>query len=148
MKIDLRSTNHILGILITVLTTLAIVAAVISGNAVKSLPAGSPQLAVQEYLQLVTDGRNDLASRYFSKDSKCMAEDIDRAYLMQSFQVSLLRVEIYASTATVHVVIEGESSIFSDYSYDEKKTFRLIKESGLWKLTGIPWPLYDCGLKI
>lgn len=33
---------------------------------------------------------------------------------------------------------------FNDY-YTEKHSFRLVKESGSWRIQGIPWPMYSCG---
>jgi hypothetical protein len=30
-------------------------------------------------------------------------------------------------------------------SYSETQTFRLVKEDSGWKITGIPWPTYECG---
>jgi len=37
----------------------------------------------------------------------------------------------------------NQDQLFGDL-YTEKHNFRLARESGNWKILGIPWPLYSC----
>jgi len=139
------SANLYLAIIIVVITILAIVLAMQSRNSVNNFEKGSPQQVFQSYLQSINDGRNDLAAKYFSKLSKCTVEDIDRAYVDRNIEVSLVKTEITQDTAVVHISIHRSSSIFNDNMNDEEQSLRLNRENGLWRLAGIPWPLYNCG---
>jgi len=57
----------------------------------------------------------------------------------------------------LEAVVEGKSEdaeqyfsstssggLFAD-NYIERHNYRLAKESGSWRILGIPWPLYSCG---
>lgn len=141
-----KKPNLYLALLVVVIAVVAVIVAVSSGDSVKKLDSASPQGVVQKYLQHITDGRNDLAADHFSSGSKCTAEDIDRAYVSDSLQISLLKTKIDNETAIVKVSISYQSSVLGDDMTSESKTFRLKLENGQWKISGIPWPLYDCGV--
>lgn len=141
-----KKPNLYLALLVAIIAVVAVIVAVSSGDSVKNLDSASPQGVVQKYLQHITDGRNDLAASHFSSDSKCTAEDIDRAYVSESLQISLLKSEIENETAIVKVSISYQSSVLGDDLSSESKSFRLKLENGEWKISGIPWPLYDCGV--
>lgn len=138
--------NFYLAVLITAVLVTAVIAAIFSGNSAKTLSPGSPEKTVQEYLQALTDGRNDLAVKRLSKNSSCTVEDIDRVYIWSSPQITLLKSEITGNSAIVQVSIEHRTNIFMDSGImNEQPNYRLIKEKSQWKISGIPWPLYDCG---
>ena len=135
-----------LAILVALIAVIAVIVAVSSGDSVKTLDSGSPQGVVQKYLKHITEGRNDLAADLFSSESTCTAEDIDLAYVSDSLQISLLKSEIDQDTAIVKVSISYQSSVLGDDMSSESKTFRLKRENNQWRISGIPWPLYDCGV--
>ncbi len=137
--------NFYLAIIVVAITVLAIVVATNSKNTVNNFESGSPQRVLQAYLQAMNDGRNDLAANYFSKSSKCTVEDVDRANLNKNIQISLVKTDVTQNTAVVHISIQWDTSIFNDSMNDEDQSIRLVKEDGLWRLAGIPWPLYNCG---
>lgn len=141
-----RSVNFYLTVLITVILAIAIIAAIFSGNSARTLNPGSPEKIVQEYLQSLTDRHNDLAAKQLSKESSCTVSDIDSAYIWPSAQITLLKSEVTGNSAIVRVSIQRETDTFMDSGIlDEQPAYRLIKEQGQWRITGIPWPLYDCG---
>ena len=141
-----KSVNFYLTVLIAVALAIAVIAAIFSGNSARTLNPGSPEKIVQEYLQSLTDGRNDLAAKRLSKNSSCEVEDIDRAYIWPSAQITLLKSEVTGNSAIVRVSVQRKTDTFMDSGIlDEQPTYRLIKEQGQWRITGIPWPLYDCG---
>jgi hypothetical protein len=141
-----RSVNFYLTVLIAAVLTVAVIAAIFSGNSVKTLNPGSPEKTVQEYLQALTDGRNDLAANQLSKESGCTVQEIDRSYIWPSAQITLLKSEITGNSAIVQVSIERRTDTFMDSGMmNEQPTFRLVKEKSQWKISGVPWPLYDCG---
>lgn len=138
--------NFYLAVLITAVLVTAVIAAIFSGNSAKTLSPGSPEKTVQEYLQALTDGRNDLAANQLSKESGCTVEDIDRVYIWPSAQITLLKSEITGNSAIVQVSIERRTDTFMDSGImNEQPTYRLIKEKSQWRISGIPWPLYGCG---
>jgi hypothetical protein len=49
------------------------------------------------------------------------------------------------TSAKVTVTIETSNGDPFGGSYSETQTFRLVKEDSGWKITGIPWPTYECG---
>jgi len=133
------SANRVL-VLIAILTILS------ATHKSKTLSADSPEGVIQMYLKNVIVGKNDLAASYFSSDSVCKASDIDRAYFSEDFRVNLVNTEITGDRAYVKVDINYASGGPFDSGYSEKQNYRLIKENGRWKISGIPWPLYDCGV--
>jgi len=140
-----KSANLYLGISIVVVLIIALVAAVVTNNSSKTLSVGSPERAVQQYLQFLIDGRNDLAANAFSQDSRCTIQDIDRAYIWRSAEISLLDSQETGGTAVVRVSLQRDVNNLMDGSNGEELTYRLVKEGDQWKIAGIPWPLYDCG---
>jgi hypothetical protein len=141
-----KGPNFYLAILIAAVSIIAVLLAVTSSNSVKTMKNGSPEAAVQQYLQSVNEGRNEEAARYFSKISKCTVDDIDRAYIDNNAQVTLDKSVITSTdSAIVYVSIQRNNGPLLADTYTEQQTFRLNRENGLWKLAGIPWPLYYCG---
>jgi hypothetical protein len=140
-----KSGNFYIGVVVFVISITALLVGIFSQNSVKTLEKGTPESIVQSYLQSITDGRNDLAATNFSIESKCTVEDIDRTYIESEIDVNLVKTVIEDKVAIVTVTIQRSYSIFEDSSNQEEQTFRLNLEKGEWKITGIPWPLYDCG---
>jgi hypothetical protein len=141
-----KGPNFYLAILIAAVSIIAVLLAITSSNSVKTMENGSPEAAVQQYLQRVNEGRNEEAANYFSKISKCTVDDIDRAYIDNNAQVTLDKSVITSTdSAIVYVSIQRNNGPLLADTYTEQQTFRLNRENGLWKLAGIPWPLYYCG---
>lgn len=140
-----KSTNLYLGIVISTLLVIALIAAVATNNSTKTLSAGTPERVVQEFLEAINDGRNDLAVKLLASDSSCTIQDIDRAWRSPSGQIALLESKITGDTAVVRISLQRDPDAMMDISSDEEFMYRLIKELKQWRITGIPWPLYDCG---
>jgi hypothetical protein len=143
-----KSPNFYLAVLVAAIFVSALLLVSFSNNSGVKLKEGSPARTVQNYLQSIIDGRNDLAFTYLSKDSICTVEDIDRSYLYDQVQLTLQKETIVGiSEAVVQISIQQGESMMMGNVNEEKQSFRLIKENGLWKISGIPWPLYDCGVR-
>lgn len=146
MKKVNKGPNFYLALLIAIVSVVAVILAISSSNTVKIMEKGTPEAAVQQYLQSVNEGRNEEAASYFSKTNKCTVDDIDRAYIDNNAQVTLDKsVIISTNSAIVYVSIQRNNGPLLADSYTEPQTFRLNLENSLWKIAGIPWPLYDCG---
>lgn len=142
-----RSANRILVVIVLFTVILIAVAAYLSSTReTKELSSSSPEGVVQLYLTAITEKKNDLAATYFSSDSTCNADDIDRAYVSQDYRVALVGTELTGDRAYVKVDVNFSTGGPFDSGYTENQTYRLIKNNGIWRITGIPWPLYDCGV--
>jgi hypothetical protein len=109
----------------------------------RTTPAGS----VQVFLKAVLEGKNAEATRMLSPESTCTVTDLDRAYIVNTARVLLLGSTTTGATAEVRVRVEIPSGgPIKDVMTDEDHTFVLANAGGGWLITGIPWPLYDCGV--
>jgi hypothetical protein len=97
------------------------------------------------------DGDTDSAYSFLAPSSPCNVTHLDRAWTDQDASINLVEVETNAmggskSTARVEVAVEFGSSDFLGPSYIESHVYRLEESEGSWLITGIPWPVYDCGV--
>lgn len=142
-----KTGNFYLAVFISGIFAIGTIFAISSTNSTEKLEIGKPETSIQEYLQALNDGRNEVAASYFSSTSRCKVEDIDRAYIDSNLQVILDKVVIEDDqSAIVYISVERNDSPLRADPYVEKRNYRMVKESGKWKISGIPWPLYDCGV--
>ena len=140
-----KSPNSVLLVAGLILALLATISLAISSKPEKNFTAGSPEATVQLYLDAIIKGDNDLALTFLDPNNSCESTDLDRAYIHDSYRVNLISSVISGTSATVKIDVEYASSMPFDPSYSNPQTMRLEKLSSKWLLTGIPWPLYDCG---
>lgn len=140
-----RTSNQVLLVIVVFTLVLAAVAAFLtSSRETKEYAPNTPQGVVQLFLQAVIDGKNEDAAAYFSQTSSCDATDIDRSWIPDTVRVNLTNTQIEADRAFIDVAVDiNQDQLFGDL-YTEKHNFRLARESGSWKILGIPWPLYSC----
>lgn len=142
-----KSPNRILGIIVALIALASVLVVVISLNKpVQDFDQNSPEGVVQSYLLDIFDGRYDSAVNYLEANTKCEASDLDRAFVPKNVRINLLEVMIDDSSARVKFQIETPSGAPLDSYYTEEQVIRLVKENQDWEITGIPWPLYDCGI--
>jgi hypothetical protein len=137
--------NRVLLVVIGVLglVTVAVLALTV-GRGVEEFDLDSPEGVAQAYLKAAFDGKFDEAANYFATESECDATDLDRAYIQEDVRISLVEVTTTADKGTVRINAEiADGSPFAGY-YEEQHSLRVVREDDTWKLTGIPWPLYDC----
>ena len=139
--------NRVLAVIAGLTIALIAVAAILaSTQKEKTLSTGSPEGIVQLYLTNIIAKKNDKAALLFAKDSTCTAADLDRAYVSEDFRASLITTEVSNDRAYVKINLTYSSGGPFDNGYSEYQTYRLDKEDGQWRIAGIPWPLYDCGV--
>lgn len=136
----------LLFVTVIALALIAVSAILSSSREEKSYSSSTPEGVVQLYLKAIIEGKHDIAANYFAAGSECDAADIDRAYISDTLRVNLISVSSEGMSAYVKIDATTSSGGPFDDGYTESHTYRLIKESGVWKLTGIPWPLWDCEL--
>jgi hypothetical protein len=137
--------NRVLLIVVGVLGLIAVATiALTTGRSVTSYDLGTPEGVAQAYLQAAFDGDFDEAAAYFAPDSDCDASDLDRAFIPSNVRISLAGVDTTVDRATVRITADiPDGGPFGGY-YEERHSLRLVLVDQSWKLTGIPWPLYDC----
>lgn len=142
-----KSPNRILGIIVALIALASVLVVVISLNKpVQDFDQNSPEGVVQSYLLDIFNGKYDSAVNYLEANTKCEASDLDRAFVPKNVRINLLEVMIDDSSARVKFQIETPSGAPLDSYYTEEQVIRLVKENQDWEITGIPWPLYDCGI--
>jgi len=137
--------NWVLGLVVAAISIVALIAVLAVKDTTQQLDATTPEGTVQQYLQSVTSRDFDTALTYLATDTKCQITDFDQAYIQDSIRISLSDTSITGDSASVKVSIENSSSDPFGSSYTESQTFRLTKSDSGWKITGIPWPTYQCG---
>ena len=140
------SPNRVLALIVGCIAVAAVAAALFAASRPPvDYPANSPEGVVQQYLTLVIDGDHAAAAALFNTDSTCDADDLDRAYIQQGIRADLVKSRTDGDLAFVTVDVTISSGGPFNDSYTEQHSYRLEREAGQWRLTGIPWPLYDCG---
>lgn len=140
-----KRANKVLGIVLAVIAVVALIVVLSVKEPVAQLDKNSPEGVVQQYLGAVTDGDFNQAITYLASDSKCTVEDFDRAYIDDSVRIGLSETSANEATAVVTVSIQSSNGDPFGGTYSEERNFRLIKSADGWKITGIPWPTYECG---
>jgi hypothetical protein len=132
--------NLILGLIVVLIAALVFIA---SRGGSSRFDAGSPEATVQSYLQAMVDRDNDRALSYFEPETKCDASDLDRQYLSPDLTADLLDSSITGDRAQVKIRIRyADNDLFGGWSEDH--SIGLTRISGMWKITGVPWPLFEC----
>jgi len=140
-----KRANKVLGIVLAVIAAVALIAVLALKEPIAELDKGTPEGAVQQYLGAVTDRDFEQALTFLAADSKCTVEDFDRAYIQDSLRIGLSEVSPAESTAVVTVSIQYSNGDPFGGTYSEDQNFRLVKTDAGWKISGIPWPTYECG---
>ena len=142
-----KSPNRVLTIVIgLIIIAVAIVTVLSSTKSAVVIDRSTPAGSVQVYLKAVLAGRNAEAAKMLSPESVCTVTDIDRAYIVDTARVLLVDSTTEGTTAEVRVRVEIPSGGPLGDFMTEDHTFRLVNSGGTWLITGIPWPLYDCGV--
>ncbi len=139
--------NRILAIIALALVAVtALTIAVINTTQEKKYSKDTPQGVVQRYLDAVFTGDYNTAATYISTESECTATDLDRTFIPSRPRIYLKSTSVVGSTAQVQIQVEQGDSGILDNPSTEEHVIRLVKPENTWLLTGVPWPLYDCGV--
>lgn len=141
-----RQPNRVLAIVVSAVVILALAVALLSANRpLDEYDRGTPEGTTQAYLTAAMRGDSESAAAYLAEDSSCDVSDLDRASIVDSAQVYLVGAEVDGTSARVEVrVVMGGGGPFDASEYSEDHVYRLARSAAGWRLTGIPWPLWDC----
>lgn len=145
--------TRLLWVLVAVVALLLVVGAV--AGAVRdpaALDPGSPEGVTQAYLQDVFDRDFAAARQHLSEESAqaCSTADFRLAWVPESLTAVLDEVRLRDGEADVAVRIRTVSGPgpFGGGDYSSYEVFTLVRpdDSGdAWRISGDPWPLFDCG---
>ena len=139
-----QKANRVLGLVVAAISIVALIVVLAVKEPTPQLDASSPEGTVQQYLQAITDRDFEAAVTYLATDTKCKVEDFDRAYIQDSLRIALADVSKTETSASIKVRIETANGDPFGGSYSDNQAFRLTKSDSSWKITGIPWPTYEC----
>ena len=111
------------------------------------LDRATPSGVVQAYLAAVAGSDLAEAAEYLAADSSCGVDELARAYVPEPLQAELVSDSVAGDTAVVTVSItEGTGvGLFEPSGYSRTERFVLTRQADGWRLTGTPWPMYECG---
>ena len=108
----------------------------------------TPEGTVQAYVQAILDGEWNEARSHLTDDleAECSISDFRRSWLPGSLAATLDDVRLHGDEAEVVVRMRtaAEPEPFGG-RYETTEVFDLIREGPTWRVTGQPWPVYDCG---
>lgn len=131
-----------------VVIVLAIVVTAIASavNRPEPLEAGTPEAAVQAFVQAVIDGDEDAAAALLTErlEQRCDTR-LDYYRGGDSLRASLGDVDVDGNAATVEVdFVSASRDLFDSYQYDFSQEFDLVVENGEWRISRLDWPHYSC----
>ena len=141
-----KQANKFLAIAVAVITAIALIVVVVSNKPSTQLDRGKPEGAVQEYLTDVIAGDFDAAIKWVDPASSCKTADLDSSYFAKDVRISLVNATETSTGAVVKVSIETPNGAPMGGYYSEEHVIRLTKGASGWLITGIPWPMYSCGM--
>ena len=106
----------------------------------------TPAGVVQQYVQAVMVGDNDLAGDFLAASTVCDAGDLDRTYVDPASRIDLVSTSIDGDRAHVRIAVQIPTGELMQSNWTDERTIRLERSDGTWRITGIPWPLYECGV--
>ena len=138
------------GSLLAILLVASVVVALV--QRVEPLAEGTPERAVQLYLEAIADGDLEAAHNLLSAELKeeCSIDDlVRRSYAtkeLEDSRITLEKTDHVGGNAivTAKVTTLRSNSPFgsSENSYDRR--FTLVEEDGSWRFTSNPWPYPGC----
>ena len=144
--INMKQNRMLVGVLAAIVMIAAIVVVVVNNSTQKTYDLNSPEGTVQSYLVAIYDGDSAKASNYLSATSYCTVDDLDMLGTQDKPTIRIEGSSITGNNAEVKINVELDSGSPLGNVINESRTLRLIRFGTGWQLTGIPWPLYDCGV--
>ena len=137
--------NRVLAIVVGLVVLLAVVAGVLAANrTVADHDRSTPEGVVQAYVVAVIDGDHEEAAGLLAEDSSCDVGDLESSYAPEVDRVVLRDSEVDGDQARVEVETVSAEGPFGAFDYSERHTFRLERTGTGWRITGRPWPLFEC----
>jgi hypothetical protein len=138
--------NRVLAAIVGLVLVAAIVALVVGATRpATTLDPATPEGTVQSYVSAVLDRDPESAAALLASGGPCGERSFDRTWAPESVRIDLVDSSITGDRAVVDIDITMSGSGPLDNGWTERQTLRLVVEDGQWRITGVPWPLYECG---
>lgn len=131
----------VVGLVVLVIVLVGFLAA---NRSVTDYDRTTPEGVVQAYVAAVVDGDHRAAADLLAEDSPCDVTDLDGSYVPELDRVVLLDAEVDRDSASVDIETVAAEGPFGAFDVTERHTFRLERSGTDWRITGRPWPLYEC----
>ncbi len=141
-----RKANVVLGIAISLIMALALAVVFVANKPATPRDPSSPEGAVQAYLKAVVASDYTKAITHLDPASTCKVADLDNSYFAKDVRINLIDSSQTATDATVKISVEIPSGAPIEGYYSEEHTLRLTRSDAGWLITGMPWPMYSCGM--
>lgn len=149
----MSSTRWLIGTVVGVVLIAVAAVMVTSLREPPALPGGSPEAAVQRYLQAVADGDREAVRDSYTPGLRERCDDQGPGHRppfpheRMSFEADLLEThEVDDDTVDVGVRLteySGEPP-FGGGGYDHTESFRVERVDGTWGIAEASWPYYVC----
>lgn len=125
-----------------------IVASLASSWTVAERDPKSPEGVVQSYLTAILDRDSKAALALLEGDTTCTIEQFDQNYVDREVTINLMDVDVNGEDATVQVSIEHSNGDPFGGTWNEEQFLRLVRSGDTWRITGSPWPVYNCEMVV
>lgn len=105
----------------------------------------SPAGVVRAYVQALVAEDHEAAAALLEEGGPCEVADVERAYPPDVDRVLLVDTVVEGDEARVVIEIVVREGPFSAFAYTERHTLELTGTDAGWRITGRPWPLFECG---
>lgn len=137
--------SRVLAIVVGLVVLVTVLVGVLAANrSATEYDRATPEGVVQAYVEAVLDGSFEVAADLLSEDSPCDVGDLDSNYLPEYDRVVLLDSEVDGDSARVEIEAVTVEGPFGAFDYGERHTFRLERSGTEWRITGRPWPMFEC----
>lgn len=137
--------DRVLAIVVGLVVLVAVVVGVLAANRTATeYDRATPEGVVQAYVEAVLDGDHEAAADLLSEDNACDVNDLDSSYLPEYDRVVLREAEVDGDSARVEIEAVVAEGPFAAFDYSERHTFRLERSGTEWRITGRPWPVFEC----
>lgn len=139
--------ERVLAVVIGVVVLVAVVAGIVAATRPSNeFQPGTPEAAVQGFVQALIDGDASEAADFLASASDCDVGDVERARGLDPARVLLQNAETENGTVrvTVDVVTGSGGGPFDLEEYSQSHTYVLVQEGEEWRITNEPWPLFSC----
>lgn len=108
----------------------------------------TPEGVVQRYLTAVFDRDGTTAVGFLEPGTTCTPEAVERTWVAENSSVQLVDAVIDGDSAKVRISVTYDNGDLFGTAPREQHSYRLVRSEGSWRIQGIPWPLYDCGVTV
>lgn len=140
--------SRTIGIVAVLLVVASVATVLLSRREAVDRPEGSPEAAVQAYVEAVIDHDGTAILALMDPALPCTEEEVERSWWDEPLTVTLEDARTTGDTAVVTVAItHGSTGLLPD-QWSEEQRFDLRRIDGDWVVTGEAWPWFECGMTL